>query len=134
MDSARKGEQANYPKQDAEPLNASTPILTQPAAQTPNSLEPVPRHVIWIHRISMVVFVVFCIELGLFIAVLPWISVWNSNSFVLTHPGLRDFIGNNFVRGAISGIGIIDLWIGIWEAVHYRDPVGIEEESPAHPQ
>jgi hypothetical protein len=38
-------------------------------------------------------------------------------------------IGNNFVRGAISGIGIIDLWIGIWEAVHYRDPVAFEEPN-----
>ena len=133
MDSARKGKETNYPKQDTDPLNASTPILTQ-SAQTPNASEPVPRHVIWIHRISMVVFVVFCIELGLFIAVLPWISVWNSNSFVLTHPGLHDFVGNNFVRGAISGIGIIDLWIGIWEAVHYRDPVGIDGKSPDHPQ
>jgi hypothetical protein len=129
MDSARKGKEADYPKQDAEPLNASAPILTQPTAQTPNRPEPVPRHVIWIHRISMVVFVVFCIELGLFIAVLPWMSIWNSNSFVLTHPGLHEFIRNNFVRGAISGVGIIDLWIGIWEAVHYRDPVAIEETS-----
>jgi hypothetical protein len=129
MDSARKGKEPEYPRQDADPLNASTPTITQPSAASPNRPQPVPRHIVWIHRISMVVFVVFCIELGLFIAVLPWISVWNQNSFVLTHPGLRDFIGNNFVRGAISGIGILDLWIGIWEAVHYRDPVAIEEED-----
>lgn len=130
MDSARNGKEPEYPRQDADRLNASTPTITQPSAANPHSPEPVPRHIVWIHRISMVVFVVFCIELGLFIAVLPWISVWNQNSFVLTHPGLRDFLGNNFVRGAISGLGILDLWIGIWEAVHYRDPVAIEEDEP----
>jgi hypothetical protein len=25
------------------------------------------------------------------------------------------------VKGVITGIGLIDIWIGIWEAVHYRD-------------
>jgi hypothetical protein len=26
------------------------------------------------------------------------------------------------VRGVITGIGLVDVWIGIWEAVHYKDP------------
>ena len=129
MDSVGKRNEPEYPRQDADALNANTPTITQPPAGNTNSPVPVPRHLVWIHRISMVVFVVFCIELGLFIAVLPWVSIWNQNSFMLAHPGLRDFLSNNFVRGAISGIGIIDIWIGIWEAVHYRDPVEIAEEK-----
>ncbi|HLH08624.1 MAG TPA: hypothetical protein VKW78_15405 [Terriglobales bacterium] len=123
MDSAREQNKPEPPRQDKGTLNAGTPILTQPPTEAPRAPEGVPRHVVWIHRISMVVFVVFCIELGIFIAVLPWISVWNQNLFMLTHPAVRDFLTQNFVRGSISGLGVIDVWIGIWEAVHYHDPV-----------
>ncbi|MGZ4816857.1 MAG: hypothetical protein ACXVZV_15695 [Terriglobales bacterium] len=84
---------------------------------------PVPRYVVWSHRLSLVVLVVFCIELGMLLAILPWTTVWNQNSFIVAHPGLRSLVQNNFVRGIATGLGLIDIWIGIWEAVHYRDPV-----------
>lgn len=81
------------------------------------------RYIIWSHRLSLVVFVVFCIELGMFLAILPWISVWNQNSFLGSYPTLKTLLQNNFVRGLVTGIGLVDIWIGIWEAVHYHDPV-----------
>jgi hypothetical protein len=36
-------------------------------------------------------------------------------------PKLRTIATMDFVKGVISGVGLIDIWIGIWEAVHYRD-------------
>jgi len=83
---------------------------------------PVPKRVIWLHRISLVIFVVFCIELGVLLAILPWTPMWNQNSFLAAYPGLRSFTQHNFVRGIVTGVGWVDIWIGIWEAVHYRDP------------
>lgn len=123
MDSAPKQREPDYPEQDRNPLNASTPILTQP----PKAPGPVPRYVVWVHRISIIVFVVFCVELGVFIAVVPWLPIWTQNIFVLRHPPLREFLTNNFVRGLITGLGVIDVWVGIWEAVHYHDPVAVPE-------
>ena len=75
----------------------------------------------WGRRIFMVVLVLFCIELGLALTVLPWLNVWTENSLLAGLPQLREFLGNYFVRGAFTGLGLIDIWIGIWEAVHYRD-------------
>lgn len=69
----------------------------------------------------MVILVLFCIELGLALTVLPWLSVWTENSLLAGLPQLKAFLGNYFVRGAFTGLGIIDIWIGVWEAVHYRD-------------
>jgi hypothetical protein len=37
------------------------------------------------------------------------------------HPQLSAVLHNGAVRGIISGIGLLDIWIGISEAVHYRD-------------
>lgn len=77
---------------------------------------------VWLQRLSITIQVLFCIELGLLLAVLPWYgAVWNNNSLLLDHPQLRAILLHNFVRGLVSGLGIVDIWLGIWEAVHYRD-------------
>ena len=80
------------------------------------------RGSIWLHRLSLVIFVIFCIELGLLLTVLPWTRIWTGNSLLAAHPSWRALAQDNFVRGVITGIGLVDVWLGIWEAVHYRDP------------
>jgi hypothetical protein len=103
----------------SEPVSA--PVQEAPT-QAPTT-GPVPRHVVWLHRLSLVIFVVFCIELGMLLAILPWTAVWNQNSLVGSYPALKAVLQNNFVRGVATGIGLVDIWIGIWEAVHYHDPL-----------
>lgn len=77
---------------------------------------------VWLQRLSITIQVLFCIELGLLLAVLPWYGgVWNNNSLLFEHPQIRAIVQHNFVRGLVSGLGIVDIWLGIWEAVHYRD-------------
>ena len=80
------------------------------------------RTTIWLHRLSLVIFVIFCVELGMLLAVLPWTRIWTENSLLAAHPGWQALAQGNFVRGIITGIGLVDVWIGIGEAVHYRDP------------
>ncbi len=92
---------------------------SRPAAQADG---PVPRATVWLHRISLVIFVIFCIELGMLLAVLPWTPVWVNNGLVVSHPLLKSILQQNFVRGLVTGFGLVDIWIGIWEAVHYNDP------------
>lgn len=93
------------------------PQLVQPSGP-PTPPSPVA---IWIDRIGLVIKVVFYIELGMLLAILPWTRVWTDNSLILGYPTFRAFLQHNFVRGVVSGIGLVDIWIGIWEAVHYRD-------------
>jgi len=109
----------------AEPAQPVVVPIQQTGAEnaTPPAPQRVPRVVIWSQRLFLVVTVVFCIELGILLAILPWTPVWNQNNFLLAHPALRAVMQNNFVRGLATGLGLIDIWIGIWEAVHYRDPV-----------
>jgi hypothetical protein len=77
---------------------------------------------VWLQRLSIVIQVLFCIELGLLLAVLPWYApIWNHNSLIIDHPTLRAILQQNFVRGLVTGLGLVDIWLGISEAVHYRD-------------
>lgn len=109
------------PEADVFQADGLPPVAGKPEPVPP--AEPkVTRTTIWLHRLSLVIFVIFCIELGMLLAALPWTRVWTDNSLVAAHPGWRAFLQDNFVRGVITGIGLVDVWIGIWEAVHYRDP------------
>ena len=81
-----------------------------------------PAAPVWLQRLSLFVLVIFCLYLGLLIAVLPWWKdMWDRNALLLQHPALRAVLVKGPVRGLISGLGVLDLWIGISELIHYRD-------------
>jgi len=80
---------------------------------------------LWLHRVLILLFVFFCATVGVLLVILPWRPEWTDNHFLLASPGLRAFVSNGFVRGLCSGLGVLDIWIGFWEAVHFHD-----EERP----
>ncbi len=76
---------------------------------------------LWLHRISVLLFVFVCAAAGVLLLILPWGPKWTDNHLLLAYPGLRAFLANGFVRGVCSGLGVLDIWIGFWEAVHYHE-------------
>jgi hypothetical protein len=89
----------------------------------PQDSEPL-RHArlqLWLHRVLVLLFVFVCAAMGVLLIILPWRPEWTDNYFLLGSPGLRTFVSNGFVRGLCSGLGLLDIWIGFWEAVHYHD-------------
>ena len=77
---------------------------------------------VWLQRLSLFVLVLFCVYLGVLVLVLPWWTrLWDHNAFIQARPALAAILHNGAVRGMISGLGLLDIWIGISEAVHYRD-------------
>ena len=77
---------------------------------------------VWLQRVSLFVLVLFCVYLGVLVLILPWWTrIWDYNAFILARPTLAHILHNGAVRGIVSGIGLLDIWIGISEAIHYRD-------------
>ena len=76
---------------------------------------------LWLRRISLVTFVMFCVWIGMLLVALPWTHVWTENSLLSGSPALRSFTQSPALRGAVSGLGFLDLWLGIWEALNYRE-------------
>jgi hypothetical protein len=91
----------------------------QVASTPPTSKRTYPP--IWMQRFFLVTTVIFCLWVGLVLCVLPWLPAWTENALVSDYPTLRWFLGTGFIRGLATGLGLLDLWIGISEAVHYRD-------------
>ena len=91
------------------------PVLVMPPPQRPKQPQ------LWLKRFWLVIFVLFCLEVGIILTVLPWTRIWAENSLLLGHPEVRAFLQQNFVRGLISGLGLVDIWMGIAEAVRYRE-------------
>ena len=79
---------------------------------------------LWMQRLAVSMFAVLCAALGIFLVFLPWSLAWTDNPLLHNFPGLRTFLGYGFVRGVFSGVGLLDLWIGFREAIHYYENPG----------
>ena len=111
------GQQMTLPVVGADAL-AAAPVST--ATPPRSGFAPV-----WLQRLSLFVLVLFCVYLGVLVMVLPWWRrVWDENLWIQARPALASFLHTGAVRGVISGLGLLDIWIGISEAVHYRDHRG----------
>ena len=110
-------------------------ISSDPSSASPSPVaakpEPVPvaeeaaadaAAPIWLQRLSLFVLVLFCVYLGILVMILPWWTrVWDHNGLIESHPALAALLHTGAVRGLISGLGLLDIWIGVSEAIHYRD-------------
>lgn len=83
--------------------------------------EPYTGAALWKHRILVLLFVFTCAVFGVFLVILPWGPVWTGNRLLMAYPDLRVLVDNGFARGVCSGLGVLDIWIGFWEAVHYHE-------------
>jgi hypothetical protein len=91
-------------------------------------------------RLSVVFYIILCIEVGLVLTLLPWMHVipflptfglgdWGDNYFLLYAAqrtgikGLQYAVSSGWVRGAVSGLGLLNLAIAAWEIAHFKQTV-----------
>ncbi|HUJ19993.1 MAG TPA: hypothetical protein VLX58_00670 [Bryobacteraceae bacterium] len=94
-------------------LEPHTPTVTEP--------EPAekPRRYRWYQKLSSMLLILFCLEIGCFLLVFPWLGdVWQNNFFSsLLRQGYWD---NPYFRGAVSGLGVVNLYICFVEIFRLR--------------
>ncbi|MGH9862131.1 MAG: hypothetical protein ACRD35_01765 [Candidatus Acidiferrales bacterium] len=71
-------------------------------------------------RLFLLTLVLFCLEMGLFLLVLPWSGLWEHNYFLFRYPEFAAWLMNNRLRGLISGLGLVDIGLACWYAAHFR--------------
>lgn len=65
--------------------------------------------------LSRLVFLAYFAEVGLVLVVVPWSPLWDRNYFLDLWPALSTVTRSSLVRGAVSGLGVINLWAALSE-------------------
>lgn len=62
----------------------------------------------------------YCLEAGVFLTVVPWTRVWTLNPLLHGNLGVAYWADNPYVRGFVSGVGVIHIIIGVKDIVLLR--------------
>jgi len=52
-----------------------------------------------------------CLEAGVLLVFLPWSPYWDRNFFLQRFPGLVPFVLSPYLRGAVTGLGFLDVFL-----------------------
>ena len=103
-------------EQPAGPQPARGEPAPQPAAYS--ITEPAPRRLQWpVRTIWVVLFAILSFEIGLFLAVFPWMDYWSFNHLAGYVPTLEYYWDDPYFKGAITGLGCVDLYIAAAQIV-----------------
>ena len=89
----------------------------------PSRVEAPPRTVYrggWQTKFRILLFIVFAFEIGFFLLVFPWMEGWDRTSIPVLVPLLAHFWDNPYFRGAISGLGAVNIYISLLEIGRLR--------------
>jgi len=83
-------------------------------------------------RLTVLFYIILCLEAGVFLTVLPWVgggSYWGENYFLVLAAqkigavGLQRAVASGWVRGAVTGLGLLNLAMAFWEIFHFNAAV-----------
>jgi hypothetical protein len=93
-------------------------------------------------KLSVIFYIVLCLEIGIVLTLLPWVpqgtlglSDWGNNYFLLYAArktgfyALQTVVASGWVRGAVSGVGLLNVGIAFWEIFHFKQTVRALQES-----
>src|SRR5687768_18091554 len=93
-------------------------------------------------KLSVIFYIVLCLEIGIFLTVLPWwpqgmwgLSDWGNNYFLLYaarktgYQSIQTVVASGWVRGAVTGVGLLNLGIAFWEIFNFKQTVRALQES-----
>jgi hypothetical protein len=114
------------------------PVSAPPTESSPGKHAPlrIPR---WLERAELFLRVLLRMYIGLAIFYVPWSGqiatyfpqvlnyfpwsrvIWDQNPLFAQFPTLSIYAANGAVRGLVSGLGLLNLWIAFNDALHHRD-------------
>jgi hypothetical protein len=87
-------------------------------------------------KLSVIFYIILCFEIGLVLTLLPWFpqgtlgfSDWGNNYFLLYATrktglyGLQAVVASGWIRGAVTGVGLLNIGIAFWELFHFNQSV-----------
>lgn len=91
------------------------PVPAQAHAHPP---QRIPR---WLERSELFLRVLLRMYIGLAVTVAPWWPMfWDQNPLFVQFPTLSIYAAHGAVRGVVSGLGLLNLWIAFRDAIRAR--------------
>lgn len=67
-----------------------------------------------------VLYIIYSLEVGLALLWLPWKGLWENNLVLYLFPQIGPVVTSPFFKGAIFGLGIDNILIGIYEVIRLK--------------
>ena len=102
------------------PNPASTPASAPgPAPKPRQAPQRIPP---WLERAELFLRVLLRMYIGLAICYVPWSRMfWDQNPLFVEFPTLGIYAASGMVRGLVSGLGLLNLWIAFHDAFRHWD-------------
>lgn len=79
-------------------------------------------------KLTIVFFILICFEIGILLVILPWVPSpsWSENYLLVLAadkaqwPWLALAIKSGYARGAVTGLGILNILLGVWEIANFK--------------
>jgi len=92
---------------------------------------------VMIERLTVIFFIILCLLLGFYLILSPWDTLfgnWSENYLLVFVsegaglPALQSTVTSNWFRGAVTGLGVLNLIIAFWEVAHFEQSVALLRE------
>jgi len=104
---------AQQPAADLAPPSVAD-LQAEPGKHGP---QRIPR---WLERAELFLRVLLRMYIGLAVCYAPWSRMfWDQNPIFLQFPTLSIYAANGAVRGLVSGLGLLNLWIAFHDAIRH---------------
>lgn len=89
-----------------------------------------------VERLTVIFFIILCFLLGMYLILSPWDALfgpWGENALLvyLTDktgaPLIQKTVASTWFRGAVTGLGVLNILIAIWELTHFSQSVKMLE-------
>ena len=79
-------------------------------------------------KLTIVFFILICFEIGILLVILPWVPSpsWSENYLLVIAadkihwPWLALAMKSGYTRGAVTGLGILNILLGVWEIINFK--------------
>jgi hypothetical protein len=102
--------------------NVSNSAESPQSSRMPVSGQTQQRIPHWLVRTELYLRVLLRMYIGLAICFAPWLQLfWDQNPLFVQFPSLAVYAANGAVRGVISGLGLLNIWIALQDAIRHRN-------------
>jgi hypothetical protein len=121
--SANPATQPGTATDSAHAPDSRTAAQNEPQSPLPAHRHHVPQRIPrWLERAELFLRVLLRLYIGLAVCYAPWSHMfWDQNPLFLQFPTLGAYAANGAVRGIISGLGLLNLWIAFRDAIRHWD-------------